>query len=311
MNLWGTFPLPELPEGLLPKVIERFARVQGELIGADPAGLALAALCVCAAAIPDRIRLKVKRHDDWTEAARIWVALIGMPSTKKSPIIRAAIRPIVRLDTALFNTWQRQMAEYEALSKEDRRSAERPRQVRLRLSDTTIEAVQDILRDSPDGVLCMNDELAGWFGALDKYSGGKGSAKDRAFWNEAFNGGQFPVNRVGRGSFIIPNLSVCILGGIQPDSIRSLAADNVDDGLMQRLFTIVLKAASAGIDEERPDAAGRYETLIERLRRLPATGATFGQAVRRKARRCISMTTPSASGSVSRSAITISPRRSR
>ena len=51
---------------------------------------------------------------------------------------------------------------------------------------------------------------------------------------------------------------------------------------MQRLFTIVLKAASVGIDEERPDATGRYETLIERLRLLPATGATFGQAVRQE-----------------------------
>ena len=219
----GELSPAQMPEGLLPKVIERFARIQSELIGADAAGLALAALCVCAAAIPDRIKVKVKRHDDWTEAARIWVALIGMPSTKKSPIIRAASRPLVKLDTALFNAWQREMAKYEALSKEDRKSAERPRQVRLRLSDTTMEAVQDILRDSPDGVLCVNDELAGWFGALDKYGGGKGSAKDRAFWNEAFNGGQFPVNRVGRGSFIIPNLSVCILGEIQPDAIRSLA----------------------------------------------------------------------------------------
>jgi hypothetical protein len=40
------------------------------------------------------------------------------------------------------------------------------------------------------------------------------------------------VNRVKRGSVFIPNLSVCLLGGIQPDVIRRLAADGLDDGLL-------------------------------------------------------------------------------
>src|SRR5471032_2946787 len=88
VDLWRRFDPPPLPEGLLPATIERFARVQSELMGADPAGLAMAALTVCAAAIPDSVMLQVKEHDrGWTEAARIWTGLIGTPSAKKSPII--------------------------------------------------------------------------------------------------------------------------------------------------------------------------------------------------------------------------------
>jgi hypothetical protein len=62
VDLWGRFEPPELPQGLLPPMIELFARETGVQMGADPAGLALAALVTCAAAIPDRVKIKVKRH---------------------------------------------------------------------------------------------------------------------------------------------------------------------------------------------------------------------------------------------------------
>ena len=94
MDLWAKFDPPPLPIGLLPKVIEDFALEQGELIGADPSGLAMAALAVSAAALPDYVKLQPKKHDpNWVKSARIWVALIGLPSTKKTPIIRRAVAP--------------------------------------------------------------------------------------------------------------------------------------------------------------------------------------------------------------------------
>ena len=50
------------------------------------------------------------------------------------------------------------------------------------MMDTTIEAAQEILKDSPNGVLLDQDELSGFFGSMDKYSGARGAQKDRAFW---------------------------------------------------------------------------------------------------------------------------------
>ena len=49
---------------------------------------------------------------------------------------------------------------------------DRPVQKRLCLEDTTIEAAQEVLAGSPTGVLLHQDELSGWFGSMDKYSGG-------------------------------------------------------------------------------------------------------------------------------------------
>jgi hypothetical protein len=101
VDLWAHFEPPALPADLLPKTIADFAIEQGTLIGADPAGLAVAALTVCAAAIPDTIRLKVKRHGSWTESTRLWGALVGHVSTKKTPMLNAATWPLVEIDDAL------------------------------------------------------------------------------------------------------------------------------------------------------------------------------------------------------------------
>ncbi|MET4721138.1 hypothetical protein ABIF63_005244 [Bradyrhizobium japonicum] len=269
VDLWQRRAHPPLPAGLLPPVIEEFALAQGELMGVDPGGLAAAALAVCAAAIPDSIKLKVKRHDPhWMESARLWVAPIGDPSTKKSPMISAAAAPLKRLDRDLFRAHEEARRKHEALPPAERKDAPAPKHARLRLEDTTIEAAQEVLKDSPDGVLCLQDELSGWFGGMEKYSSGRGAAKDRGFWLQSYNGGPYTVNRIGRGAVLIENLSVSLLGGIQPEPIRALAAEAHDDGLLQRLFPIVLGAAGAGVDKPMPDAAAAYDATVARLTRL-------------------------------------------
>jgi hypothetical protein len=277
INLWGHFDPPTLPFGLLPRIIEQFAIEEGELMGVDCSGLALGALAVCAAALPDHTQLQVKKHDpNWFEAARLWVGLIGNPSTKKTPIILRAAKPLKRLDADM---WHRYLAEkeiYDSLSNEERKLAERPKQQRLRLEDTTIEAAQEVLRHSPDGVLCLQDELSGWFGAMDKYAGHRGSAKDRGFWLQAFHGGPYAYNRISRGAGLIENLSVSLLGGIQPDPLRKVAADTVDDGLLQRLIPIILQHGMLGKDIPAAHAAGHsYDELIEHLHRRSPPPAPY------------------------------------
>lgn len=269
VDLWGKFAAPALPLGLLPPLLEQHALVQAELMGVDAGGLAAATLAVCAAAIPDAIKLQVKRHDTyWNESARLWVALIGDPSTRKTPVLSAASRPLARLDADLYRQYARALADWSALPKEEQKLTSRPAQTRLRIEDTTIEAAQEILKDSPNGVLCLQDELSGWFGSMDKYNGSKGGQADRGFWLRSFNGGEYVLNRVGRGSVLINNLSVSMLGGIQPDPLRKLAADTHDDGLLQRLFPIIMAPAVQGQDVETPDVAEHYADLIARLHAL-------------------------------------------
>ena len=88
VDLWAKFDPPTLPRGVLPEVIEEFAFDRGMTMGCDMSGIAVGALAVCAAAIPDDIKLQPKKHDtEWQESARLWVALVGAPSTMKTPMM--------------------------------------------------------------------------------------------------------------------------------------------------------------------------------------------------------------------------------
>ncbi|MDE5446477.1 DUF3987 domain-containing protein [Bradyrhizobium sp. CSA207] len=276
VDLWGHFEPPTLSRGLLPELIENYAFAQGEAMGVDPGGVAMAALAVSAAAIPDRVDLVMKHYrDDWTESARLWVGLVGMPSTKKSPIISAAMKPLARLDAELLRRYLCELQLWEQLDKEERKHEPKPVQKRLRLEDTTIEAAQEALAGSPNGLLLVQDELSGFFGAMDKYGGHRGAAKDRGFWLQSFNGGQYALNRVNRGVGLIPNLSVCLLGGIQPDVIRRLASESYDDGFLQRILLIVMRPATLGTDVSALSVTKDYARLIERLTKLglPVSGS--------------------------------------
>lgn len=281
VDLWGHFDPPPLPTGVLPNIIEQFAMTMGFHMGADPAGLAMAALTTCAATISDNVQVQVKRHDrNWKESARIWTALIGPPSTKKSPVINVAVAPLARIDNQMVRKWQSDWARWNTFDKTEKAATPEPLQKRKRIEDTTIEALQEVMRGSADGVLCVRDELSGWFGSMEKYGGGKAAATDRAVWLQAFNGGEYAINRVGRGTMLLSNLSVSLLGGIQPDAIRKVAADATDDGLLQRLFPIVLRAATVGHDAPMPAAQALYDFTVTMLNgvRAPAGGLHFDDA---------------------------------
>lgn len=162
-------------------------------------------------------------------------------------------------DAALID-WQKARKEGE--------ESQKPPQERLCIEDITMEAAQEVCKHSPEGVLAMQDELSGWIGSMEKYSGSKGGSADRAFWLTAYNGGQKRVDRISRGSFFIENLSISMLGGIQPDPIRKVVADALDDGLIQRFIPIVLAEARPEIDSPNPLINEQYDDLIASLRLL-------------------------------------------
>jgi Protein of unknown function (DUF3987)/RepB DNA-primase N-terminal domain len=266
VDLWRQFPAPQLPKGLLPKCIEIYAFEQAELMGCDPAGLAMGALATCAATIPDSLMLKIKRNDNWKISTRLWVALVGNVSAMKTPIIRETTRALTRIDIDLAKKYAAAYIAYEKLSKEERDLTVEPVPQRLRIEDATPESVQGILQHNPDGVLLVRDELSGWFGSMEKYAN-RGAASDRSFWLSAYNGGPYTFDRVKRGSHVIENLSVSLLGGIQPSTIRNFADNIVDDGLIQRLIPIMLNKGKLAKDDDRPlsDMARGYDKLIEQL----------------------------------------------
>ena len=235
-------------------------------MGADPSGLALGAVAVCAAAVPDHTLLQVKRHDpNWFEAARLWVGLIGNPSTKKTPIILRATKSLKRLDAEMWRDYLAAKEGYDSLSNEERKppntphrdvyGSKTPRSKQRKKCSSTVRTACLYPRRAiglvwRDGQIC------------------RASRRGQGPWILAASLPRRPLrlNRIARGAGLIENLSISLLGGIQPEPIRKIAEDTLDDGLLQRLIPIVLRRGTAGKDVPTAHAIGQcYDDLIEQL----------------------------------------------
>ena len=107
LDFLGAFSAPPLPENVLPLAIEHHARKHARLMGCDPAAIAMSCLVAAAAAIPDTVRLRMKRHDpSWHESARLWVALVGPPSRKKTPAMNRALEQVNKINSRLVARYQ-------------------------------------------------------------------------------------------------------------------------------------------------------------------------------------------------------------
>jgi len=154
------------------------------------------------------------------------------------------------------------------------RKPKAPRLARYLVEDTTVEALSEVLRNDPDAryhapagrVLLRQDELGEFIAGFDRYrAGGRGGA-DRGAYLRLYNGGRYTIDRVGRGSFAIPDWSACILGGIQPEPIQRIASESVEDGLLQRFIFCLPGPPRAG--EDRPPnapAIARFYALFPTL----------------------------------------------
>ena len=116
----------------------------------------------------------------------------------------------------------------------------RPKLPRIKTNDTTIEKLGELLRDNPNGMLVLRDEVVGLIASWER----EGREGDRTFFLEAWNGvGSYNADRIGRGEIFIPNLCCSIFGGIQPDKLIAYLEEAANalgnDGLLQRFQVLV------------------------------------------------------------------------
>ena len=198
----------------------------------------------------------------WSEPPTLWLALVGNPSSGKSPALDASMDLLRHIEgemadsyPAVHRRFQRDREEAKAVreiwqsevkeaAKNGKPAPEMPERAvepnppvrpRLLVSDATIEALGNLLAVHPKGLLFQRDELAGWLGNFDRYGGAGG---DRAFWAEAFGGRRFVIDRVkhDKEPTRIPHLSIAACGGIQPDRLSTLLMTGDDDGLAGRFL---------------------------------------------------------------------------
>jgi len=140
---------------------------------------------------------------------------------------------------------------------------------RYLVNSSTVEKLGELLRENPNGLMVLRDEIKGFFGEMDK----AGREGEKQFHLEAWNGiGSFTFDRIGRGTVYIPNMCVGVFGGIQPSVIQkyitgALEEGEGSDGFLQRFqLAVHIRRSSIGVDRTpNKDARARVYTLFEKL----------------------------------------------
>lgn len=105
--------VPALPEALLPEPLRPWLSDVAERLQVPVEYPATTALVALASVIGSQIRIRPKRQDDWAVIPNMWGAIVGPPSSMKSPAIAEALRPLYRLTKEAESDYKARLKVYE------------------------------------------------------------------------------------------------------------------------------------------------------------------------------------------------------
>ncbi|WP_417345853.1 YfjI family protein [Ferrimonas sp.] len=304
---------------MMPGGLADYVRDAAERIGCPPDFIGVAVMVALGSVIGNQATIKPKRLDSWAVTPNLWGALIGRPSTKKSPAMAEALRPLKAIAAEAAKQWEEERIayeverrKYEALAKAAEKAldkaaagddhgaieeAERklrtikaqavavPKPRRYLVNDATVEKLGELMNENPNGLLLERDELTGWLVSMER----EDRQGDRAFYLEAYNGNSsFTYDRIGRGTTVIESATLSVIGGIQPAKFAPYIANAVsqgagDDGFVQRLQLAVYPDARVSEGEDRPPSKAAKDEAIHAFRRAadlpPPTLDEYGEQV--------------------------------
>lgn len=228
------FPIEVFSETTRQFIIEN-----ANVIGFDPAYIAVPMLPVLASAVGDAFDLAI--NSTWKIPPVIWSAIVVKSGGRKSAGFDAAcslLNPIeadynrqFRKTAKLHKTKMVQHKEELAAWKKEHAQGELPPEEPvaptrkcLVVDDTTTEVMPDILSENPYGILVAKDELSGFFASFDAYK--KASGKDAPFWLSIYDARTARVDRKNSGRTYVERPIVSIAGTIQPAIFKSTLIGN-------------------------------------------------------------------------------------
>lgn len=300
---------------LLPLSLRGWVADIADRMECPPDFVAVSAVTVLATIVGKQVAIRPKAYDDWTVIPNLWALVVGRPSVMKSPAVDEPMRmlryfeveereryeerkkhamassilmesqeKLVRAEIAKQQK-AKNLDEAERLAMSlvcDEQQAVEPRR-RYYTNDSTVEKLQLLCAENPNGLLVFRDEIRGLLSRLDKEEYGH----ERAFYLEAWNGKTAStVDRVGRGTIECESVVINLLGGIQPDRLRAYVGHAVrggagDDGLVQRLQLAVWPDCDREFRnvDRWPDTSAKAAArdLYSRIRDLDVSGARLDE----------------------------------
>jgi len=189
----------------------------------------------------------------------VYSALVAVSGGKKSPVGRLLVEgPSKALELDLHQAnrlaHEKWREDCRGVKKADQPDPPQPK--RIRINEATGEALSQQLVNQEEaglGLLVYRDELAGLFGSLNQYRGGKGADDEQLL--ETFDGGGLTSLRVG-GARQYTRSQLSIYGSIQPAVLRDLLANGDDNGLWARFLFVPLPRRAVPLPMHTSPAEG-------------------------------------------------------
>ena len=263
-------PVKPFDYALLPNALRSWVQDICERIQCPPDFVAVAVMSCLATVIGRKIGIRPQDKTDWTVIPNMWAMIVGRPGVMKSPAIEASLAPLKQLTAQAnefyeiaFREYQEQQRLAQIMAEEGARAAririrgdrdadvsellqgvepEVPILRRYQVTDTTFQALGELLRQNPNGLLVHRDELVSQLKSLDR----EDQVEARGFYLTAWNGdSSYTFDRIGRGmNRHVEALCLSLLGGTQPGRLSEYVRHAVkggaaDDGLIQRFGLLV------------------------------------------------------------------------
>jgi hypothetical protein len=254
-------------------------------------------MVAAASLVARQVGIRPQARTDWTERGNLWALIVGRPGIMKSPAMAQALAPLERLEARAAEVHRQALQDHlqgatlrklkaEAAMKQARAAlkknteadvsdlldaeaeGEEPVRQRYVVADATYEKLGEIFLTNPGGVLSVRDEMRGLFLHLAREE----SATARAFYLQAWSGGSYAFDRIGRGTLTVDDLRLSMIGAIQPgplgDLIQQARRGAADDGMLERFLIAWPDSPGAWRDVDRwPDSESKRAAweAIDRL----------------------------------------------
>jgi len=299
--------VPSLPLDLLPQPLAGWIEDEARAAGLPLEMIAGPVMVGAGGLIGARLSLRNARNTP-AVPPNLWGVVCGPPSVKKTHAVKVGAAGLERAQRAEFDRLDTERGELEtardmaaarldalqgrikgaakggknAPVMPDDQEVTEARQAlseaesalmpaRCLVNDPTVEKLGEIMRDNPQGVTLVRDELSAWLGSFER----AGREADRGFWLEAANGtGSHTVDRLARGTVFIPKVCAGVLGTLQPGPLADIldTQRGAGDGLLQRFQVFVWPDTFPPFDQAAqrlPLDAGRQEGAAQILDALP------------------------------------------
>ncbi len=267
----GLPSVPSFSAMLVPDSLCAWVMDIADRVSCPPDYVAVPAMLALAVALGRKVGIRPQFRTDWMVVPNLWGLLVGRPGMMKSPAMAQATAPLKRLAARAQREYKAESGKW-ALDEKARKlraevgekharkvladtptadisrhlvmahSDEEPTLRRYTTSNATPEALGELLRQNPQGLMLERDEIMGLLRTLDREE----SADHRAFLLETWDGsGSFTFDRIGRGfNLHVPAMALSVCGTTQPGRLQAylsaaLSGGASDDGLLQRFSLLV------------------------------------------------------------------------